>query len=174
MTARPLLAPPRLVRALLAGRLSRLTLPAGHPAAAAAPGEALYIRELVHFVGAAGAPPTAATYAADGAAVDLAAWPAGAVLPANFAAARHPGAWASRFWLTVTAHQLQPLLAITDADAIAEGVPPAPPRPPGLPAWVRPPTPRGDRLAAWDAEHPDTPAASNPLVAVLTVTVTGP
>lgn len=167
MTDRPLLIPARLARALVAGRVSEIRIPAG-PALAEA-GDRFYTRELVAFEGLSGEPPAAAAYAADGAAVDLSAWPPGEVLPENRLARRYPGRWASRFTLIVRRAWAHPLLEITPAQAVAEGLPPAPPRPPGLPRFIPHPCPRAERLALWDEEHPGAPSAGNPLAAAYEV-----
>ncbi|HYD29225.1 hypothetical protein [Brevundimonas sp.] len=168
-TDRPLIAPPRLVRAALAGAVAELRLPAGHPLTEAIPGDRLYLREEVHLEGRAGEPPTGAVYAIDGAPVDLGRFPAGKVLPPAFQPVRYPGAWAARLWFRIVRKHYHPLAQISEAEAIAEGIPPAPARPRGMPAWVAHPTARGDRLRFWDAEHPDHPAAGNPTALALTL-----
>lgn len=170
-TPRPFNALPRLLAAFRAGSVSALRVPVDHPLAAAGVGDRLYARELVRLFGPAGGRPLSGVYAFDGAPVDLSAAPADLVLAGDRQPARYAGRWASRWELTVTKVQRHPLLSLTEADAIAEGIPPAPPRPAGLPRWVAHPTARADRLALWDAEHASLPAADNPEVVALGVVV---
>lgn len=78
----------------------------------------------------------------------------------------HMPRWASRLTLTVTAARVEPLRAISDEDASAEGVAPrAPGEPPGMAAY------RFREL--WDDLHGPDSWDANPEVVVLTFTVQG-
>jgi hypothetical protein len=108
VTDRPIIFSGPMVRALHEGRKTQTRRLATSPLRRCEVGDRLYVRESV-FGGTPGV--ANVIYRADGEAVG-----------ARWTPSIHMPRWASRLTLTVTDLRVQPLQAISEADAIAEGV----------------------------------------------------
>ena len=125
MVDRPIIFSAPMVRAMLAGRKTQTRRLATSPLARVAPGDRLYVRE--HWktsIGNDGVPPreldreTSILMLADGAVRTrfyLPPW-------GKHRQGMHMPRWASRLTLIVEDVKIEPLVGISDADAIAEGI----------------------------------------------------
>jgi hypothetical protein len=195
MTDRGILFSAPMVRALLAGRKTQTRRLAHSPLRAAKAGDRLYVREAwrtmqmhddrspailgslwsASVYGRADACPM--LYNADSAKRgEWAAQSRDGWKPGRRRQAMHMPRWGSRMTLIVTDARIEPLQAISEKDAIAEGLTWDPEleawNATGEPNWPRRTDPRASYAGLWNSLHKgDVAWASQPNVLVLTFTV---